>query len=144
MSVVRFVKSLMVQMMAVFVLAGLMPDSAMSQEITVLLDGSQQVPPVATSAAGEAAIRVSSDKVVTGEIRTIGIEATAAHIHTGAAGVDGPIIITFTQSSENTWTAIPDSILTDDQFESFKAGNLYLNVHSDAFPDGEIRGQIIP
>jgi CHRD domain len=34
--------------------------------------------------------------------------------------------------------------LTDDQYKSYKAGNLYVNVHTDAHKGGEIRAQISP
>ena len=34
--------------------------------------------------------------------------------------------------------------LTDAQYEAFKAGNLYVNVHSDGNKGGEIRGQLRP
>jgi hypothetical protein len=34
--------------------------------------------------------------------------------------------------------------LTDAQYESYKAGNLYYNIHSAAYKGGEVRGQIKP
>jgi len=34
--------------------------------------------------------------------------------------------------------------LTEAQFAAFKAGNLYVNIHSDANKGGEIRGQLTP
>jgi hypothetical protein len=42
------------------------------------------------------------------------------------------------------WTFAPGAKLTDAQMESLKAGNLYINVHSDANKGGEIRGQLKP
>ncbi len=130
--------------LSVFVAAGLMPTSAMSQNIEVRLDGTQEVPPVTTAAVGSAAIPVAYDKSVSGTITTSGIDAKAAHIHNGEPGVNGPIIIPFVKTSENTWAVAEGAILTDEQLENYKAGNLYINVHSDQYPAGEIRGQIRP
>lgn len=68
---------------------------------------------------------------------------TAAHIHRGAPGVNGPVVIgapSFPLGSPIHFeTTISDALELD-----FLAGNLYLNVHSQLFPSGEIRGQLIP
>jgi hypothetical protein len=49
-----------------------------------------------------------------------------------------------TKSAENTWTVIAGAKLTDSQYQSYKAGKLYVNVHSAAYKAGEIRGQLKP
>jgi hypothetical protein len=102
------------------------------------------VPAVTTSATGGGTITVGTDKSVTGSIKTSGIAGTMAHIHQAAAGQNGPPIITLTKSSDNVWSVPAGSKLTDAQYESFKAGNLYVNVHSDAHKGGEIRTQLKP
>jgi hypothetical protein len=65
-----------------------------------------------------------------------------AHIHLGAPGVAGPIIIPLTLTAGNVWSVPPNAVLTADQMAAFKHGNLYYNAHSVLFPNGEIRGQI--
>lgn len=114
------------------------------QGIKVTLTGDQEVPPVKTSASGSGTIVVSSDKSVSGSITTTGISATAAHIHEGPAGKNGPIIVPLTKNSENSWSVPAGSKFTDDQYASYLAGNLYVNVHSAANKGGEIRGQLTP
>jgi hypothetical protein len=68
---------------------------------------------------------------------------TAAHVHRGAPGVNGPVVIgapTFPLGSPIHFEA-----MVSDQVESeLLAGLLYLNVHSTLFRPGEIRGQLVP
>ena len=67
-----------------------------------------------------------------------------AHIHLAASGQNGPVIVTMIKTSENVWS-IPYGVkLTDAQYQSFKDGNLYINVHSAYNKGGEIRGQLKP
>jgi hypothetical protein len=114
------------------------------QGIKVTLTGDQEVPPVRTAASGNGTITVSSDKSVSGSITTTGVDATAAHIHDGPAGKNGPVIIPLTKGPDNTWSVAAGAKLTDAQYASYLAGNLYVNVHSAANKGGEIRGQLIP
>ena len=118
--------------------------SALSADLTVKLTGDQEVPAVTTSATGTGTIVIKADKSVSGSITTVGIEGTMAHIHLAPPGTNGPPIITLVKKSENVWSVPNGAMLTDDQFKSFKNGNLYLNVHSAAHPGGEIRTQLKP
>jgi CHRD domain-containing protein len=115
-----------------------------NEGLKVKLTGDQEVPPVKTAASGTGTIVISSDKSVSGSITTIGVEATAAHIHEGPAGKNGPVIIPFTKGPDNTWSPAPGAKLTDAQYASYQAGNLYVNVHSAANKGGEIRAQLNP
>jgi hypothetical protein len=112
--------------------------------IKLKLSGDQEVPPVKTAASGDATVVISPDKSVSGTIKTTGFVATAAHIHEGPAGKNGPVIIPFAKGADDTWSIAPGAKLTDAQYASYKAGNLYVNVHSAANKGGEIRAQIKP
>jgi len=116
----------------------------MSNANKVTLSGSQEVPPVTTSASGSGTITVAPDKSVSGSITTTGVAATAAHIHNGAPGRNGPVIIPLVKTSDNVWSVPAGARMTDAQHESYRAGNLYVNVHSAANKGGEIRGQLKP
>lgn len=110
----------------------------------VILNGNQEVPPVSTAATGSGTIRVLMDRSVSGSVMTSGVAGTAAHIHLGAPGQNGPVIIPLNRTADNAWS-VPASIrLNDTQYEAFRLGNLYVNVHSAANPGGEIRGQLTP
>jgi len=99
---------------------------------------------VITSATAVAAITIGPDGSVSGTITTTGIEGTMAHIHEAAMGQNGPVIVPFVKTGDNIWSAPPGAKLTDAQFQSFKSGNLYLNVHSAVNKAGEIRAQLKP
>ena len=115
-----------------------------NEGIKVKLSGDQEVPPVKTTASGSGTIIIKSDKSVSGSIFITGVDATAAHIHEGPAGKNGPVIIPLTKGPDNTWSVAPGAKLTDAQYTSYQAGNLYVNVHSAANKGGEIRAQLKP
>ena len=117
---------------------------AISQELKIALSGSQEIPPVTTSATGTGIINVAADKTVRGSVTVSGLSPTAVHIHEAPTGKNGPIIIPLYQTADNVWSVPENAKLTDAQYESFKAGNLYYNVHTVANKGGEIRGQIKP
>lgn len=116
---------------------------AKAQSVKVTLSGNSEVPPVQTKATGSGTITVGQDKSVSGSVTTKGVEGTAGHIHDGAPGKNGPVIIPLTKNGE-TWSVPAGSKLTDEQYKNFQAGNLYVNVHSAANKNGEIRGQLTP
>ncbi len=118
--------------------------AAFGGDVKVTLSGDQEVPPVKTAASGSGTITVGDDMSVKGSVMTTGVTATAAHIHIGGAGKNGPVIVPLTKSGDNGWAVGAGAKLTDDQMKAFKAGDLYVNVHSAANPGGEIRGQLKP
>lgn len=113
----------------------------------VPLSGDQEVPPVTTDATGRAAVTLnSSTKEMVLRAMTTGVaDATAAHIHEGAVGVNGGVMLPLTQNEmdPNLWM-LPKTVLTQAQYDALLAGNTYVNVHTLANSGGEIRGQITP
>jgi len=131
--------------LALLVVVGCSTTNSSSQEgMKVTLSGNQEVPPVKTSATGNATVTIKPDKSVSGTISTTGLDATAAHIHEGEAGKNGPVIVPFTKAADGTWSTAPGAKLTDSQYASYLAGNLYVNVHTAANKGGEIRAQLKP
>jgi hypothetical protein len=118
--------------------------SVMAQTANVDLRGSNEVPANPSTASGTGNISVAADKSVSGSVTTTGIEGRAAHIHTGAAGANGPVIVGLTKNGDNGWVVPPGAKLSDEQYAAYVAGTLYVNVHSAAHPGGEIRGQLSP
>lgn len=117
---------------------------AFADELKITLSGNQEVPPVKTAATGSAKVMINADMTVNGSIATTGVAGTMAHIHQGAAGANGPVIIPFTKNGDNAWMIPAGAKLTEAQYQAYKVGGLYINVHSAENKGGEIRGQIKP
>jgi hypothetical protein len=126
------------------VAAGAQTPSPPPSGSNVVLSGKQEVPAVTTNASGSGTITVLMDRSVSGSVTTTGIAGTAAHIHLAGPGQNGPVIVPLNKTGDNVWSVPPSIRLNDVQYEAYKLGNLYVNVHSAANPGGEIRGQITP
>jgi len=124
------------------------------------LTGSGEVPTRGTPADGAVGFNVEGTTVHY-SIETHSITGvTGAHIHSGAAGVNGPIdVALYPRPGVNfstTPTAGVDGVLFEGSFTAadvygvsfdtllsqMRDGNAYANVHTTTFPGGEIRGQI--
>ena len=127
------------------VFAALAGGASMQEEETgqlLRLYGTAEVPPVDTPAYGTATVNVMANRDVVVTLSVVNMTPTAAHIHEGAAGANGPVIVPLRKISDNAFVAADGARLTEAQYAAYKAGNTYLNVHSAKFPGGEVRAQI--
>ena len=141
----RTITSRLAPLLAAAALASLAGCAGVAYEATgqqLRLWGSSEVPPVQTQAYGTAVVNVAADRSVTVTLSVVDMVSTAAHIHEGAAGSNGPVIVPLNRISENAFVAPDNAKLTEAQYAAYKAGNLYVNVHSARFPNGEVRAQI--
>ena len=127
---------------AIAVLAGCAGMEYQASGQQVRLWGSSEVPPVQTQAYGTGVVNIAPDRSVTVTVSVIDMIPTAAHIHEGAPGTNGPVIVPLNKISERAFVAPDGARLTDAQYAAYKAGNLYVNVHSTRYPNGEVRSQI--
>jgi hypothetical protein len=118
--------------------------SMMGGSSHVALTGANEVPANESKAEGSGTVKVNDDHTVTADITVTGMTATAAHIHQGAKGANGPVVVPFTKSGDNHFVAAPGAKLSDAAYEAYKKGDLYVNVHSAAHPGGEVRAQLAP
>jgi hypothetical protein len=117
--------------------------SPVARQFVSNLVGAEEVPPTANAVKGNGGIfQVSTDEA-SAKISLLFSGLTGAevgaHVHSGAVGVNGPIIFPILPGSPvNNQMVNP----TAPQIAELRAGNQYMNVHSSGFPDGEIRGQL--
>ena len=113
-------------------------------QFTATLTGDQETPPVSTPASGTglAILNQAEDTLnVTLTFQDLVAPQTVAHIHGPAApGVPASPVIDLPLGQISAM----DFPITPQEVEWLKAGLLYFNVHSETYPNGEIRGQIIP
>ena len=112
---------------------------------TADLKGSSEAPPTDSKARGKAELTFNdSTKILRWTITYWGLtgKTTAAHFHGPAKEGEnaGPLITISPLASPMKGAAI----LTEDQAKALLGGNMYINVHSAKYPDGEIRGQLTP
>jgi hypothetical protein len=117
--------------------------------ITTALSGDQEVPPVGSTGSGNAVFIIDTNTGgISGRVDFTGLSAnaTAAHIHQGPAGTDGPDLIPLEGGlgvTAGRWTVPSGTVLSPDQLTALEADLLYVNIHTQGNADGEIRGQII-
>jgi hypothetical protein len=118
------------------------PALAQTTIFNLVLEGAQQVPPVATAASGSGtATYEASTRQLTLNLSYSGLSSaeTMAHIHgPGVRGVNAGVLIFLSAGSPKNDVVILSPAQETDLF----AGRLYVNIHTLNFPDGEIRGQI--
>ncbi len=113
----------------------------------VTINGTQEIPPVTTTATGTfSGTYNKTTKVLTYTITHNVTNATMAHFHEAPRDSSGAVVIPIAAAT-STAPAIPNSIsntatLTTTQESDLLRGRLYINIHSTAYPTGEIRGQI--
>jgi hypothetical protein len=114
---------------------------ALGAEVNVKLSGDSEVPPVKSAGGGGGKIMVGDDGSISGSVTTTGMSGMAAHIHMGATGKNGPVILPLTKEGD-TYKVPAGSKLNPEQMKAFKAGDLYVNVHTPENKGGELRGQL--
>ncbi len=115
--------------------------------LVATLQGTQEVPANGSPGIGNgivvidaAGTSLSYSVPYTGLVSTV----IANHFHRAAAGVNGPVIFGINQNIGSTSGTLVGTwpAMTNAQVSDMIAGLYYLNIHTNAFPGGEIRGQL--
>lgn len=107
------------------------------------LSGAQEVPPVMSDGSGTGIFTLAPDgSWLTYFIEFADLEApeTVRHIHRAERGSNGPVVFDLPAGSPKTGTLMLEAA----QQADLLAGLYYVNIHSELFPPGELRGQIEP
>lgn len=109
------------------------------------LSGANEVPPVNTTANGTAHLRLTADRVLYSKVIVEDLAAgdalRFAHVHSGAAGVNGPISVFLCHTPDDFGKNMVIN-LTEAQYDLLVNGACYVNAHSNFHPGGIVRGQI--
>ena len=106
------------------------------------MSGTNEVPGNASAFTGDATLTFDSvTKIFKITVNHTVTSPTNGHIHKAAAGVSGPVIFPF--ASFTSPISYTSAALDAGQEADLKAGLYYVNIHTAAFPAGEIRGQLI-
>jgi hypothetical protein len=130
------------------------------QKLTTELSGVNEVPPTDSSSTGSAEFDIIGTDSIRYNVTASNIQnVTAGHLHGGLEGENGPIIVTlFSYDTPMNQVSEPGTITagnssfqgatttSQQQFMDFmnamRTGQIYINIHTEQNPDGEIRGQI--
>lgn len=110
---------------------------------TVNMDGAQVPAATAFTGSGTVTLNAAETQITVAVTHDIpNGNVTDGHIHQGAPGVNGGIVLPFPGQGANPINEVIN--VSPAQVAVLKAGNYYINIHTFAFPGGEIRGQIVP
>lgn len=112
------------------------------------MNGAQEVPAVTTNALGLGTFYLNDTRdTMCFEMTATGLSGaiTGIHIHEAAMGANGPVVLDLMPflSGNRLKGTVTGSTLTTALVQKMFAGTLYLNVHTAANANGEIRGQIV-
>ena len=120
------------------------PVAAETLTYKVALSTKNEVPPVPTNASGSADVTYDTvTRVVTWTVTHSGLSGapTAAHFHGPSSALENaPVIVVFSAPLTSPFKG--SATLTPDQATQFLAGSWYINIHTQAYPGGELRGQV--
>lgn len=109
-------------------------------DFVAAMDGTQEVPPNASTAFGSTCGVVNPNKTISYLMTTAGMTGVAAHYHRAPAGSNGPVVVGFS-GGPSVWSGTSVA-LTAANLADLRGGLWYANAHSAAFPGGEVRGQV--
>ena len=120
--------------------SSMVPDPNVTFEAT--LSGTSVVPANASTATGSASLMFNTDTKIFSITVTHSIASpTNGHIHKAASGENGGAVFPF--SSYTSPITLTSGVLDATQEADLNAGLYYVNIHTNDFPGGEIRGQLI-
>lgn len=116
-----------------------------AQAFMAALRGSQVAPPTPSTAQGSASAVLNP---ATGQLAlaavTAGMAPTSIVLREAETGDNGPVALALSQTLEGSGVWLARAVLTQAQMDALNTGRLYLEARSAAYPEGELRGQLLP
>jgi hypothetical protein len=133
---------------SVLIIVGMSP--ALAQDVERFGDKLGEVPVDGATTdtiagTGQVSATLSGNQLqVTGTFEGLLSPATAAHIHQGAPGIPGPVVLELSVNNATSGVVNGSFELTDEEVELLRAANFYVQIHSEQNPGGVIRGWLMP
>lgn len=140
--------------LAVIAFAAISTVAQAQQVFRAIQTGAQEVPPTGSAATGDFNIILtgcagSYQISFTGSYSGLGTPYSASHLHQAPVGVSGPVVLNLAANHtpitpiSGSWQGrfVP---VSDALAKALVSGLIYVNTHSNGFPGGEIRGQMLP
>ncbi|MEK7258885.1 MAG: CHRD domain-containing protein [Pseudomonadota bacterium] len=99
-----------------------------------------------TTITGEGEVRAElsgNTLTISGEFAGLSSPATTAHIHQGPKAQPGPVVLTIDATRATSGTISGTLTLTPELIAALHAESLYVQIHSETNPTGEIRGWLM-
>lgn len=117
------------------------------QRFSVSITARQEVPATTSTGTGRAVVTLNTAETeisVSGSYAGVTSNVVAGHIHdAGPVGVNGPVRFNFNLTGGTSGTFGPLTFaVTAAQVADLRAGRWYVNIHTQNFTGGEIRGQV--
>ncbi|SRR6266550_1192715 len=99
--------------------------------------------PATTGVGAATAVLTGTKLSISGTFSGLQGPATIAQIHIGPKGISGPPALDLTVTKATSGTLQGDLMLTAAQVDHLKRGRLYIQIHSEKAPDGNLRGWLL-
>ena len=146
-------KKIFQYLLSILVLLSFQTLALAQTQFTAVIEGGSEAPtPVESNATGTGFFELTDAGLrfnITADVASLSGPITAAHFHNASFGEAGGVVRTLTEdfngnTASGTWTSADSEPLTAELLDELRAGNIYVNIHTDQNPDGEIRGQLVP
>ncbi len=138
--------ALLLGMLTVIVSASAFSQANMGNSLRGRLSPMPVTPQTVRTITGEGEVRAvlnGNTLTVSGNYTGMSSAATMAHIHQGPKAIPGPVVLRLDIAGGNAGTISGTLTLTPELIEALHAESLYVQIHSETNPEGELRGWLM-
>jgi len=141
-----FLSALLLSLCMILISAGVAAQSSMGNSLRGRLSPMPVTAQTVRTITGEGEVRAQlngTTLTVSGEFHGLSSPATMAHIHQGPKAIPGPVVLRLDVTNASSGTISGSLPLTPELVAALHAESLYVQIHSQNNPDGEIRGWLL-